>query len=134
MQKNFPAYKILNFKILSKTFLFDLIIIWVYSPLFVLWISRFPRHRSNFFEPCRGVFIANFKDAFTYWEIHLKVFVFMHVFNTALGSIQQTWFSIQQTVVKERFKSNGLQVFFKINVHKNFALITGKHHKGLQLH
>ena len=40
IQKHFPTYKILNFKILSKMFLLELVIIWLCSA--VMWISGFP--------------------------------------------------------------------------------------------
>ena len=73
--KYIPAYKILVFKILSKIFSFELVLIWLCWAGFVMWIYVFQfclnsamRHQSNLNEHCKGVFLANLKEWFVFWE------------------------------------------------------------------
>ena len=103
------AYKILNFTILSKIFMFDCYLTLFDFFLFcealgfhIFFIFQCCLHlakkqQSNFFKPWRGIIIANFKEAFVLGNSFWKYWIYAcfkystwcnvanMVFNTANG-------------------------------------------------
>ena len=97
--KNFELWSLIK-----NIFVFEFILIWLWSALFVLWISGFPYFpdtKPTFLNLAEMYLLLNLSKHLSLWEFILKVIEFMHILNTARGSTQQTWFLIQQTVATE---------------------------------